>query len=85
MKDERYSIIISSDTDARKKASALSTTRNRLIGLACIAVLILLGCIGFAVKSVADAVAYSNELKTLEQEIGEATPAVPEAEINPDL
>lgn len=85
MKDERYSIIISSETDARKKASAFSATRNSLIVIACVAVLILLACVGFAVKSVADAVAYSNELKTLEQEISETSPAVPEANINPDL
>lgn len=85
MKDERYSIIISSQTDARKKASAFSATRSSLIVLASVAVLILLACIGFAVKSVADAAAYSNELNTLEQEISGISPAAPDEDINPDL
>lgn len=69
MRNERYSIIISSQTDARKKASAFSFTRSKLIVLFCIVVLLLLACVVFAVKSAGDAVSYSNELKALEQSL----------------
>lgn len=86
MKEERYSIVISSETDARKRASVFSVTRRGLIVLVCAAVLIVLACIGFAVKSVADAVSYSNELKTLEQAIeSETFLATPDEKIYPDL
>lgn len=69
MKDERYSIIVSSQTDARKKASAFSITRRGLIVILSAVVLVLLTCVGFAVKSAVDAVSYSNELKALEQSL----------------
>lgn len=80
MKDDRYSIIVSSETDARKKAASFSITRRRLIVLLSVIVFVLLACIGFAVKSVADTASYSKELKALEQSLEKADSDVLPAE-----
>jgi len=67
MENERYNIIISSETDARKKASRLSVSRRLIAALVCTAFLIVFAIVAFAALSAADAVSGANELKALEQ------------------
>jgi cell wall-associated NlpC family hydrolase len=66
---EKYSIIIASQTDARKKSTTLSLTRRTVILLLSIIVFIVLAGVGVAIYALCQTPVYSKQIDDLKKQV----------------